>query len=434
MPRTTCSLLAGLLLSAGVVLAMPAAADSVHPSADLPIVPLRPLTLNAALALAGANNPELAAARAAVAASAADAAQAARFANPELALEVENFAGRDGLQGFAGAESTLRLEQPLEIGGQRGRRRAVGEAAHAVALRQQHLAQAEIQVQVVTAFMALLAAQQELLLAEEQLQLTRQLAESIQVMIDSGKSPQVDALRFQPLLVDVRLSRERAALAVTVARRELAAVIGLDSADGLEAQGELARLPELPAEAMLQAVPEQAPRLAAARALREQAAAELAGERRQAIPDLALGFGVRRFEESGDTALVAGISLSLPLFDWNRDGIDAAQARLVQARQFERGSRLRMDADLAQADAELRRQLTEARALQDELLPAARQALDAIDFGYRAGKFGLLELLDARKQLAALRARLVSAQAACHVAAARHASLLGQALPVSAPH
>jgi len=422
MPRTTWSLLAGMLLSAGVAFASPLADDHTTLPANPQGFGPRTLTLNDALALAGTDNPELAAVRFDVVASAADAEQSARFVNPELALEVENFAGRDSQRGFDAAEVTLRLEQRLELGGQRGQRRAVGRAAHAVALQQQNLVRAQIHLQTVEAFIALLAAQQQQLLAEEQLQTTRKIGESIQAKIDSGKSPTIDAIRFQPLLSEARLERDRITGAVTIARQALAAVLGLDATARIVAQGALDQLPEPPVTQSVADTPE----LMLAAAAREQAAAELAGAKLQSIPDLTLGVGVRRFEESGDTALVAGMSLPLPLFDRNRGGIAAAAARLEQARQLEQSSRLRSATIIARADADLRNTLGEARALQDELLPAAEQTFAAIDYGYRAGKYGLLELLDARQQLTGLRSRLLATQVACHVAAARLNSLLGR--------
>ena len=41
----------------------------------------------------------------------------------------------------------------------------------------------------------------------------------------------------------------------------------------------------------------------------------------------------------------------------------------------------------------------EARSLADETLPAARQAFEAAQIGYEAGKFGFLEVLDAQRTL-----------------------------------
>lgn len=45
-----------------------------------------------------------------------------RWRNPELSLDVENFAGKGPMQGLDSAETTLSLSQTLELGGKRGAR------------------------------------------------------------------------------------------------------------------------------------------------------------------------------------------------------------------------------------------------------------------------------------------------------------------------
>lgn len=430
MTGTTPSLLAGIVLSVCVAVVAQAAPATI---ADGNISPVQqpegatpqPLTLFAALSRAFTANPELAAVRAASAAAEADARQAGSFANPEISLEVENFAGNDTLQGFDGAETTLRLDQTLELGGKRAQRRAIGTAAQAVAQQQQALAEGDLYVRTVAAFMGLLAAQERLQLAEARWQLATRTRAGIQDQIDAGKSPNISGIRSQPMLVEARLERDRASGALEGAHQELSALLDQEFAT-LLVVGDLAALPELPATGNGDTSDIVAPQLALAAAAREQAARELAGERLRAIPDVTLGLGLRRFEENGERALVAGLSLPLPLFDRNRHGIAAATARLEQARSAEHSTRLTTATALRQATQEFRARYDEARALREELLPAAQQSFEAVDYGYRAGKFGLLDLLDTQRQLGEVQSRLLTAQVDCHVAAARLDALHGR--------
>lgn len=431
MTGTTRSLLAGVLLSVcvgNVAQATPDATanDNAPPVEQTVGVAPQPLTLPLALGRIFAANPELVAARAASSAAEADAHQAGSFANPELSLEVENFAGNDTLQGFDGAETTLRLDQTLELGGKRAQRRAVGTAAQAVARQQQALAEGDLYVRTVTAFMGLLAAQERLQLAETRWQLATRTRAGIQEQIDAGKAPNIAGIRSQPLLVEARLERDRARGALDGARQELAALLDQESVTPLVVVGELAALPELPATGDGDTAVTGTPQLALAAAAREQAARELTGERLRAIPDLTLGLGLRRFEENGEHALVAGLSLPLPLFDRNQHGIAAAAARLEQARSTEQSARLTTAAALRQSTLAFRARYDEARALREELLPAAQQSFEAVEYGYRAGKFGLLDLLDTQRQLGEVHSRLLTAQVDCHVAAARLDALLGR--------
>lgn len=431
MTGTTRSLLAGVLLSvcvANVAQATPVATENDNaalvqqPEGAMP----QPLTLPAALARAFAANPELGAARAAVSAADAAALQAGSFVNPVLSLDIENFAGSDTLQGFDGAETTLRLDQTIELGGKRGQRRAIGTAARQVASQQQILTEAELYIRTVEAFMTVLAAQQQVQLAETRMDLATRTRSSIESQIEAGKVSAIAGVRSQPLLVEARLERDRAKGALSVARQSLATLLGADDVATLVVVGELATLPEVTETDAVETTGAAAPQLALAAATREVAAAELTAEKRRAIPDVTLGIGLRRFEENGERALVAGLSVPLPLFDRNHHGIAAAAARLEQARSAERNSQLSIRTALAQALQELAARRDEARALQEELLPAAQKSFEAIDYGYRSGKFSLLDLLDTQRQLGEVQTRLLVAQVDCHVAAARLDALLGR--------
>ena len=111
MPKTPL-LFGGLLWLACA--AAPALAQSPLPAE---------LTLPQALQLALAHNPELAAVAAEIRIKDGDRRQAGLRPNPELSLELENFAGQGELRGADGAEATLQLSQLLELGGKRDRRR-----------------------------------------------------------------------------------------------------------------------------------------------------------------------------------------------------------------------------------------------------------------------------------------------------------------------
>lgn len=421
MPKTTWSLLVGVACVCLATTAV-AATDPGHSPTAAVAAAARPLTLAAALARVLNDKPELAAARAATSAAAAATEQAATFSNPELSFELENFAGSGAWRGLDGAETTLRLAQPFELGGKRTKRRAVAAAEHAVALQRQELTRAELYARTVAAFTTHLAAQQRLHLAAEQEENAARTVASIAAQIEAGKVPTIAAVRSRPLLVEARLEQRRAEAELKTARVALAALLGMEAPQMLVVAGDLAALP--PADVAVTERP--APQLALAAAERERAAGEVAVAEAQRLPDLTLGLGVRRFEESGDTALVAGVSLPLPLFDRNRHGIAAARNRLEEARQLERNAGLQFAVTVAQAEEELALARAAAVTLQEELLPAARESFDALDYGYRSGKFGLFELFDAQRQLNATQRELLAAQVACHVAAARRDALLGR--------
>jgi outer membrane protein TolC len=114
------------------VVALTAALSMLAPSRAL----AEPVSLAEALARASSTSPIITAAEADVAAAQGRAQQAGFRPNPELDLEVENFAGTGGFSGLDDAETTLAIGQRFELGGKRSARRRAGEAeVEAVRLR-----------------------------------------------------------------------------------------------------------------------------------------------------------------------------------------------------------------------------------------------------------------------------------------------------------
>ena len=111
------------------------------------------------------------------------------------------------------------------------------------------------------------------------------------------------------------------------ARQSLAALWGARNPEFTNASGDLLTLrPIGPWKHLLDEL-ERNPdylRFATEARLRD---AELRLARAQARPNVVFGIGMRRFEETNDTALVAGFSIPLPMSDRNQGAIREAEIR-----------------------------------------------------------------------------------------------------------
>jgi len=83
------------------------------------------LSLREALLLALRHSPDLAAFAWEVRAGEARTLQAGLLPNPEFDIELENFAGSGDLEGFDARETTIALNQLIELGGKRLKRKRV---------------------------------------------------------------------------------------------------------------------------------------------------------------------------------------------------------------------------------------------------------------------------------------------------------------------
>ncbi|MBI2214811.1 MAG: TolC family protein [Acidobacteria bacterium] len=366
------------------------------------------LSLEQVLSLALTRNPELAAAEREILARGGRAHQAAALPNPQLAGISENLGGDDVLTG--GVQSTLQLEQLVELGGDRSARRAMAGAALELARWDLAARGLDVVARATSAFGEVLAAQRHVELAEDTVRLAEEVRATVAARVEAGKVSPIEETRAEVALATERIERDRAVTELSSARSRLAAIWG-DTTVGYErVAGELDATREFPPLDEILARLDRAPDLARWDAEIAEREAILESERARAIPDLTLSGGYREFE-LGTNAWVASASFALPLFDQNRGAKTEASERIARAREERRAASVRIRQKVGEAHGSLVRSENEVRNLRDEVVPRAESVYDAISEGYRLGKFGYMEVLDARRTLAAARGQLLHAQA-----------------------
>lgn len=370
-----------------------------------PCVLAEPLTLAGAVARAQDRSPELIAAQAGLAAAEGRALQAGLRPNPEAGLTAENIAGSGPYGDFASAETTLQVSQRLELGGKRRARADAALAEVAAARIGFAVARADLTQEVAIRYAEALASRDRLALARERAGQTRSLASMAKTLVDSGRDPPLRALRA------AAVSSEADAAIVAAETEAAAAARALASLWGQTDQGLELAAPE-PAAA---ARPEPADLTTTldvrlAQAQRQIAEAVIERERAAGRPDLTVQAGVRRFEQTGDSALVVGFVAPLQVFDRNQGALAAARAEAVAAEAKERLALVRAMRAVRDAQAALRAADARLAVLESAALPQAKTAEDLARRGFEAGKFSLLDVLDAQTALTDARTDLIAAR------------------------
>lgn len=334
------------------------------------------------------------------------AIQAAIRPNPTLGLMVENAAGSSPYKDFNSAETTLSIEQPLELGGKRAARTSAAQADLTAARARTAQGQIDFARDLAVAYATAEAAGLRLVIATDSVDLAHADAKAARLLVENGKEAQVRAIQAEAGLASARadLGVLRAEAEASLAR--LSALTGSPDTYTAVAGGLLdttfaAPLPE----------PSFSPAIAAARAERDAAQRRIAVERSRRTPDVAVSFGLRRLQGDDATAAVFGLSAPLPLFDRNRGAVAAATANAQAAE-----ARLA----IAQADQDAdRRAAVSQVAAAGQTLEAARQAEATASevyrlarIGYDAGRLPLSEALAARRDLIAARGRAVDTRLA----------------------
>jgi cobalt-zinc-cadmium efflux system outer membrane protein len=378
-----------------------------------PSPPQAVLTLGQAIDSALRRNPELLARRYELKAAEARTSQAGSRPNPTLEVEFENFAGSGSASGADVLETTLSMSQVIELGSKRDRRRTVAEADSELIEIDQRARQLDALAEVTQRFIGVVDAQQHFMLAGESLGLAEQTLATIEARVQAARAPVAEVSRAQIAVTRARLDRRQAESALRTARYVLASSWGAEPNFG-EAQADLYAFRPLQTFDSLVARIERNPvisRFASEARLRD---AELRLARAQARPDLEIGFGVRRFEESDDTALVAGFSMGLPLFDRNQGGIREAQSMRRQSEAERQAAIVRVRAVLYAVYEEMASARARCQSLRDEAIPQALIALEQTKAGYERGRFSFLELLAAQQEMLELRSAAIDAAADYH--------------------
>jgi len=398
--------LAGILdaekSSAATLAAAGAAYDASIPALPPP-EPTGAITLETAVEAAVGRHPSLAVTRYEIEARKGAVQQAGLPPNPVLFGEMEEFAGSGDFSGSTALSARLGISRELVLGGKTGKRVREAEAAAGVAELEHRARIVEIAALVEKRFLAVFTSQERLRLQTEGLDLIRQSHEVVAKRVRAGDTSPLDLARSQVDLATAQIALEQSRMELETARYSLAETWGSTVPAFAEVSFRYHSEADFN-EADLQEALRRSPvwRLQEEQGAVAEATLELATA--QKIPDIELEGGVQRFNESDDHAFFVGFSIPLPLFDRNQGNIAEARAARQKARHAGEAAYLALRTELRLAWREVLASRRALQALENEVMPSASQAYEAIGKGYRAGATDILGLLDARRTWLATRA------------------------------
>jgi cobalt-zinc-cadmium efflux system outer membrane protein len=333
-------------------------------------------------------------------------AQAGARPNPSIGVDVENFGGSNGLSGVRGAQVTVDVTQPFELGGKRGARRALAQADVTIAEVDRDAARRAVMAETLDAYAQAAAAQARLAIAGEQLALAMTLAEQTARRLAVGDVPQIVADRAEVERANRLAARDRAAADRDIAVGALAGIIAapdavLPTPAWLET---VAALPALARPAM-----ESLPDAARWQAVQARADADFANEKARRGLDPSLNFGVRQLRDIDSTALVAGVSLPLPFNSNNGGAIARARSESIRAGYDVETARRSLARSLDRIIADDGAARSNLAVLQATTLPAATRLLALTQRGFTAGALPWRDLADALRAASDARLQEIAA-------------------------
>lgn len=389
--RLVLVLLASTVLQAAPVMAQDKPVAIENPSTKAT------LTLEQAIAVALEKSPVLAASSSRASASAAARSQAGALPNPELSLEAENIYG--DYDGFENAEVTYGISQLVELPGKRGNRMKIADAEKEKSHFARDAAQLDLIYGVTVAYADLAAVQQDVHILGEEHNLASEVLESVAAKVEAGREPPIQKNKAEIERTASQIALERARRTLNAKKQALSALMGGGLGDFVVTIGSLPipTDPE-PLETYLTRLP-HTPDVKRLEAEVVKAKSSLSLEKANAIPDPTFDIGVRDFREDDSHALVAGVSIPIPVFNMNRAGIQRATHDLNAVQSDHQGAQLSLEASLTEIYGNFSSAYSETVALKNAVLPGAEEAFQFAREGYEAGKFGYLDVLDAQRTL-----------------------------------
>lgn len=396
--KTKSFILAGLLAAVFLPPAVPAKAQELETS-QLIMREDKVLSLHKAIKTALEKSPSFGAALDRSEAMKAATSKAGALPNPELSMEAENIGGDGPYEGFNGAELTYGVTQLVEMPGKRSGRQDVAKGEERKSLLERDAARLDLIRDVVIAYADTVATQEELKVLQEEQFLAADVYKSVAAKVDAGKEPPIQKNKAAIALSSSEISFERAQRGADTAKRVLINLMGAQIGDFAIAPDTLPAMDQPLGLAVYAEMIDNSPDNRAYDAMIETAQSSLSFEKANAVPDPTINVGVRDFREDNEQAFVAGVSFPFPVFDMNRAGVRRAGHEYNAAMLDKVNARLLSETELTKAYESFSNAYREHQVLKETVLPGAQEAFDVAREGYKAGKFGYLEVLDAQRTL-----------------------------------
>jgi cobalt-zinc-cadmium efflux system outer membrane protein len=359
------------------------------------------LTLDATVRRVLATHPSLAAASARVQAARGTRLTARSWTNPVFTYEVENPAlpGRSSVLGVerqVTVMASLPLEPIYQIGARAARAGAEVRATEADYGDQRR----RLALAAVGAFYRVASADVAVGALDDIRGWLDSLLVHARARVKEGAAAESDLIRLEVEYGRIATDLALARIEQVRADAALASMVGMDSVrvdvTALHAMKEVGPLP--PQTALIATARARRPDIIGSDARVAAAAAGASLERRAIVRQMGITGG--SMTVAGVPAAVAGVSLSLPLFDQNRGEIHRADAERRVAAHERTVVEREVIADVTGAYEAVRTLSAERAKFGDDLLRRAEEGRRIAEGAYREGATSLVQVLDAARALA----------------------------------
>ena len=368
----------------------------------------RPLTVNELITIALDASPQVLAARDQSKAVRGQLSTARAIPNPEFEVNTGQQKSASGPL-TTGNVSSWSVTQPLDMPYTRFPRVNAAQANVRAAEASRIAFEIELISKVQQRFYELMRRDAELKAAEEDMSLTKQIRDRMQIRYDVGETARFELIRVQTEFLNAQINTESSKLRVEQAKGQLRQVVGYQLPADYEVVFQTPKvelLPPLPI--LLSELQAQSPELQRAKAEVEATESKLSFEQNSRLPRLS--FKAQQYNDPNFTDRLYGLVVSIPIWDFKGGQIAEAEANASRAKNQFNAQSQSLEQQLETAYKLYQMTSYQVKILDQEVVQLASSARRIAEVSYRYGERGMLEYLDAQRTFRAARNDLIKAR------------------------
>lgn len=368
----------------------------------------KPLTVNELITIALDASPQVLAARDQSKAVRGQLSTARAIPNPEFEINTGQQKSASGPL-TAGNVSSWSVTQPLDMPYTRFPRVNAAQANVRAAEASRIAFEIELISKVQQRFYELMRRDAELKAAEEDMSLTKQIRDRMQIRYDVGETARFELIRVQTEFLNAQINTESSKLRVEQAKGQLRQVVGYQLPADYEVvfqNPKIELLPSLPI--LLSELQAQSPELQRAKAEVEATESKLSFEQNSRLPRLS--FKAQQYNDPNFTDRLYGLVVSIPIWDFKGGQVAEAEANASRAKNQLNAQSQSLEQQLETAYKLYQMTSYQVKILDQEVVQLASSARRIAEVSYRYGERGMLEYLDAQRTFRAARNDLIKAR------------------------
>ena len=399
-----------------VVMATASPSTSTAQDATLP----SPLSLADAIRIAGERRDEIQAAGARTTASEARPTIVSALSDPMLSPSLDHVPFM-----LNGADYSITIEQQIPLSGIRGHRRASALADIDRLRAETNRTSLDVSVEAATAYLMLQERRRTAALVNEQIAFARDVVSAANARYASGTAPQSDVLRAEVEVARLEAITRALIGEVRAAEAMLNTTLAIDADAPVPPLAVLALPQAVPSWTTIRAALRARPELAGGRAEIARAEAEVLVMRDMFKPMATIRTGPSSTMTDG-RGWMAMVGLSLPIWRSKlKAGVAEAQAMRSMAEADLRAMTRMIEGEAAVAVSQLQAARDRQTALNTDVLPRARMAIEPAVASYASGQLPLVGVIEAVQALWLVQSDLVTAETQLGLAWARLGRAIG---------